>query len=315
VTTRRVLVTGAGGFVGANLARRLVRHGHDLMLTARPGPLGWRLEGLTADARVVRLDLRDREAVESAIREAQPEWVFHLAAFGAYSWQTDVPRIFETNATGTANVADACAAAEVEALVHAGSSSEYGFKDHAPGEDEPAEPNSAYAVAKLSGTLYCAHVARSTALRTVTLRLYSAYGPFEDPQRLIPTLVAHGLRGELPPLVEGGTARDFVYVDDVVSAFLAAAERGEPGEIYNVGSGMLTTVEELVTVARRVMEIAAEPEWGSYPARIWDTSVWVADPGKARSVLGWSADTTLEDGLRRMRDWLESSPDTAAYAK
>jgi nucleoside-diphosphate-sugar epimerase len=119
----------------------------------------------------------------------------------------------------------------------------------------------------------------------------------------------------LPPLVKGGTARDFVYVDDVVSAFLAAAERGEPGEIYNVGSGMLTTVEELVTVARRVMEIAAEPEWGSYPARTWDTSVWVADPEKARSVLGWFADTTLEDGLRRMRDWLESSPDTAAYAK
>jgi nucleoside-diphosphate-sugar epimerase len=302
-----VLVTGAGGFVGANLARRLVGDGHEVTVAVTPGTLSWRLEAIQSDVRVIPLDVRVRDVVEPAIRDAAPEWVFHLAAFGAYSWQDDVRQIFDTNAAGTVNVADACTAAGVESLVHAGSSSEYGFKDHAPREDELPEPNSAYAVAKLAGTLYCEHVARSTGLRAITLRLYSAYGPFEEPRRLIPTLVAHAMRGELPPLVESATARDFVYVDDVCAAFVAAAERGDAG-VYNVGSGTATTLGDLVAVAREVLGVAAEPDWGSFPARSWDTASWVAHTEKTEKTLGWTAETSLQDGLVRMREWLQSAP-------
>jgi len=108
----------------------------------------------------------------------------------------------------------------------AGSSSEYGVKDHAPAENEQLEPNSDYAVAKAAATLLASHLGRERGLPVATLRLYSVFGPFEEPDRFIPTLVVHALRGQLPPLVDPAIARDFVYLDDVVEAFLLTAARG-----------------------------------------------------------------------------------------
>src|SRR5206468_2482049 len=123
------------------------------------------------------------------IRAARPEWVFHLAAHGAYSWQTDLDRIMNTNFLATVQLIDACRAADCEAFVHAGSSSEYGFKASAPSEADALEPNSDYAVAKAAATSYGQLVARRDGFRAVTLRLYSVYGAFEDPRRLMPALV------------------------------------------------------------------------------------------------------------------------------
>ena len=126
------------------------------------------------------------------------------------------------------------------------SSSEYGLKDHAPHEDEPLEPNSPYAAAKAEAT---AHALERGA---VVLRLYSAYGPWEEPSRFVPTLLAHALAGRLPPLVSPDVARDFVHVDDVCAAFVLGA--GAPaGRVYNVGSGRQTTVAEVVELARRLL--------------------------------------------------------------
>jgi dolichol-phosphate mannosyltransferase len=202
---------------------------------------------------------------------------------------------------------DACARAGCQALVHAGTSSEYGYVRRAPTEDEPPRPNSAYAVTKLAATLYCAHAAREGRLPATTLRIYSAYGPWEEPGRLMPTLVGRALRGGLPPLVDPSTARDFVHIDDVVEALVrAAAAGGAAGPILNVGSGHQTNLRELVALARRVFDVAAEPEWGSAPARPWDTDVWVADATRARRELDWAPRVSLEAGLRGLGDWLES---------
>jgi nucleoside-diphosphate-sugar epimerase len=289
--------------VGANLVRRLLADGHDVTAVVRPGSDTWRL-----DVPTVEVDLRDAEAVGEAFRSARPEWVFHLAARGGYSWQADVDEIFASTVNATEAVLEAAVAAGIEALVHAGSSSEYGAKDHAPGEDEPLEPDSPYGIAKAAATLLCYRAALDCGLPAVTLRLYSVYGPWEDPRRFVPTLLTRALRGELPPLVDADTARDFVYVDDVVDAFLRAADaKLPPGSVFNVGSGMQTTIREAVQAVRRLFGVTAEPEWGSMPARSWDTNVWVADVTRARDELGWTAVTPFDDGLRRTAAWLETS--------
>src|SRR5262249_43082629 len=150
-------------------------------------------------------------------------------AHGAYTWQTDRERILGVNFFGLRNLLEACRETGVEVLVNAGSSSEYGAKDHAPTEDEAPEPNSDYAVAKAAATMLAGHLGRSGPTRVVALRLYSAYGPWEEPARLVPRLVAFGLRGELPPLVSPELARDFVYVDDVTDAFVLAARSQASG--------------------------------------------------------------------------------------
>jgi nucleoside-diphosphate-sugar epimerase len=303
----RALVTGAAGFVGANLVRRLLGDGHEVHALVRPGSDRWRLSGV-ADVRVAEADLRDAGAVAATVAGIRPEAVFHLGTRGAYSWQADEREILETNVLGTANVLDACARVGVAALVNTGSSSEYGFKDHAPAETEPLEPTSVYGVAKAASTLLCTSVARERALPVTTLRLYSAYGPWEEPGRFVPALAAAALRGTLPSLASPRVARDFVWVGDVVDAYLVAAAAPGTGAVYNVGSGRQTTLEEAVDAARRVLGVSEEPSWGSMPDRSWDTEVWVADVSKIERELGWRAAVAFDEGLERTTAWLDSEP-------
>jgi UDP-glucose 4-epimerase len=294
------------------LARRLLQDGHQVHLLVRPAHQSWRLERIRAHVQLHTVELADPAGVADVVRGIRPEWVFHLAAHGAYSSQRDARAILQTNLLGTLNLLEACQATGFEAFVHSGTSSEYGWKDHAPAEEEPLEPGSHYAIGKAAATWLCRHQARQSGARICTLRLYSVYGPWETPTRLIPTLVVRGLEGKLPPLVSPTTARDYVFVDDVVEAFLAAAERAEPGAVFNVGSGVQTSLLEVVEVTRRVLGLQVEPDWGAFPSRSWDTDVWVSDPRAIERALGWQARHSFEDGFRATVDWLRRDPEMLA---
>ncbi len=307
----RALVTGAGGFLGANLVRHLLAEGHEPIALARPGGTSWRLKDIATDAGVLELDLRDPAAIERTVSESRPEWIFHLAANGAYSWQKDIESMIAVNVSATAALLRAAQAADVRAFVNAGSSSEYGLKDHPPREEEWLQPNSDYAVTKAAGTHLTA-LAAAQGFPAVTLRLYSIYGPWEEPSRLIPALVREAMHGGLPPLVGPQTARDFVYVDDCCEALLRAAERGAPacpGATLNIGSGTQTRLNELVEAARTALNVKALPEWGTMEQRGWDTNVWVSNPRAASEHLGWRTSTTLGDGLARTAAWLRAKPE------
>lgn len=305
----RALVTGAAGFVGANLARRLLADGHEVHLVVRPASRRWRIDELLEHAALHEVDLEDADGVARAVRDARPDWIFHLAARGAYSWQDDVGEIVRANVLGTANLLDAVTREGFTAFVYAGTSSEYGVKDHAPSEDEPAEPTSAYAVAKMSATMLCRFFARTGGHRVVILRLYSVFGPWEEPGRLLPNVIMRGLAGELPPLASPDAAHDFVYVVDALDAFLGAATGAnvEPGAIFNVGSGTQTTLGEVVALARRIFGIDAGPQWGSMGSRAWDTSVWVADARLIERQLKWAPRHTFEEGFRKHVEWFRGN--------
>lgn len=305
---KRVLVTGAGGFIGANLARRCLRDGHRVTAFVRPGAGDWRLKDAPAELEVCPIDLRDREGVARAVGAARPEWIFHTAAYGAYSWQTDARLALETNVSGTLNLLDACSVNGFDAFVNSGSSSEYGPKNHPPDETDPAEPRSQYAVSKLSATEYGRFFARARDLPITTLRLYSVFGPWEDPRRLMPMLITRGLAGDFPPLAGPDLAHDFVFVDDVCEAFALVAAHGARGAVFNVGTGVQTTLAEVADVARRVLKIAAIPAWDSMAPRSGDTTVWVAKPERIARECGWRASHSLEQGFRAFAGWLETRP-------
>jgi len=307
---KRVIVTGATGFIGANLARRLLTDGHEIHLLVRDGHQPWRIEGIKTQVQLHTVDMTDAEAMVRVVAGVRPDWVFHLSAHGAYSWQSDLQDMVRTNIIGTINLVEACLKTGFDAFVNAGSSSEYGYKDHPPAETECLDPNSYYAVTKASATMYCRYTAKLRGVSLVTLRFYSVYGPYEEPGRLIPMLVLNGRAGCLPPLVNPDIARDFVYVGDAVDACLLAATRPdqEPGSVYNVGTGVQTSIREVASVARRVMGINAKPEWGSMPDRAWDTSVWVADNRTIRSRLGWEPRYTFEEGFCQTVRWFDDNP-------
>jgi len=308
---KRVVVTGASGFVGANLTRRLLQDGHEVHILLRKPEENWRLREIARDCRITYGDVSDREAVRSWICSVKPQSAFHLAAYGAYSYQKGLEQMIATNVIGCAALLDACIEANVESFVQTGSSSEYGYKDHAAGEGELLEPNSHYAITKAAATHYCSYTAKTSKIRAITARLYSVYGPWEEPTRLVPTLLVHCLRGDFPPLVSPATARDFVYVDDAVSALLAIVEARElpVGGAYNVSSGIQTSLAALVDEVRSLLKVAAEPQWNVMPRRSWDTDVWVGDPAAIKRDAGWQADVGLREGLLRMIDWFMQNPE------
>jgi nucleoside-diphosphate-sugar epimerase len=302
----RALVTGASGFVGANLARRLLRDGHDVHLLLRPEYQPWRVRAIADRVQLHETDITNADAVRRMMQSARPDYVFHLAAFGAYSHQRDLDRMVATNIVGTARLLDAAVEAGVKAFIHSGSSSEYGLKKTAAREDDRLEPNSDYAVTKGAATHYCRHVAVSRDFNAITLRLYSIYGRWEAPTRLVPVLLTHALRGEWPPLTPPSTARDFVHVDDAVEAMLAvaAAPSVPRGAIYNVCSGVQTTLADLVETVRDLLAIEAEPRWSTMPPRDWDTDRWVGSPEAIAQAVGWRATTPLREGLSRTLAWM-----------
>lgn len=311
---KRAIITGATGFVGANLARRLLLDSHEVHLLVRRGASLWRVAAIRDDVHWHEVDLGDADALARLVASIQADWVFNLAAHGAYSTQGDLYTMIATNYIATVNLVEACRKVGFESFVHTGSSSEYGYKDHAPYEEEWIDPNSNYAVTKAAATLYCRYTAQQHRLNLVTLRLYSIYGPYEEPTRLIPTLIMRGLEGQLPPLVQPAMVRDYVYVDDASEAFILAASRTgqEVGAVYNVGSGVQTALSEVVQMTRRELAIQVEPVWGSMTNRQWDTNVWVANSDKFRRTIGWRPRYTLEQGFRCMIQWFSDHPELAA---
>jgi dolichol-phosphate mannosyltransferase len=259
---------------------------------------------------VIELDVEQPQAVLGVLDELRPEWVFNLAAHGAYSWQTDDARMTRINVGSVESLLAASASVGVRRFVHAGSSSEYGYKDHAPDEEEPLGPSSRYGSTKAAGT----ELVRRAAARgfgTVALRLYSVYGPWEEPGRFIPALLAHARRGTLPPLVDRRTARDFVFVEDVVDALLKAARSSMSGVVYNVATGTQHTIGDVVAIATRIFDIRAPALWNTMAPRSWDAETWVGRPDRIRRDLGWEAATGLDEGLRRTADWLEATSSAA----
>lgn len=301
----RVIITGGTGFVGSNLTRRLLQDGHEVHLLVRQGYTSWRISAIRSDVQLHILDLHEKDDLSSTVQRIRPDWIFHLAAYGGNASEKDCCQMVEANIIGTINLVDACLKTGFEAFVNTGSSSEYGFKDSAPSETEWLEPNSHYAVTKASASLFCRYTAQSQNVLMPTLRLYSVYGPYESPNRLLPKLIMLGLKRELPPLVSPETVHDFIYIDDVIEAYLLAARTPgqEPGATYNVGTGAQTTLREVVAVARRLMDIPVEPVWGSMPSRQWDANTWVADIRKIEKKLGWRPRYTFEEGFRQMVDW------------
>lgn len=301
----RILVTGATGFVGACLARRMVQSGHEVSITVREQSDKWRIADMSADLRQHCCDLRDADAVSALVQKVKPDAVFHLATYGGFSFQRDSRTILEANFLGLANLVRACEKIDLDCFVNTGSSSEYGVKDHPMREDEVLEPLGDYGVTKAAASLFCRSEALLKQLPIVTLRLFSPYGPWDDPKRLIPYLIATAMRGEELRLSRPEYVRDFVYIDDVTTAYeRVLATRVSPGEIINIGSGVQTSLGELVGHFGSLLPIP-HCSWGAVPAKKVEPERWLADRSKAASLLGWQPEHDLNAGLAKTVSWMK----------
>ena len=306
-TPRRVLVTGGAGFVGAWLVRRLVEKGFEVHLVLRDLDPRWRLVGWYDRLRVHCGDLLDVASLHRVIAKAQPHLVYHLAADGGSIRHQKVERILTTNIMGTWNLLKACQESPCELLVHAGSSSEYGFQDKAMRETDLIAPNSYYAVSKAAATHLCQYVATQVRFPMVTLRLFSVYGPYEEPSRLFPTIIRRALLHQPLLMASPDAAHDFIYVDDAAAAFLRiVALRRLRAEVINIGTGIQSTLAQVVKVVLEVTGSKSPVHWNAVPRRAWDSKAWVGSISKARRLLKWRPAHSLREGVQKTAEWIST---------
>lgn len=300
-----IWVVGASGFIGSKLFFSLSRLRPDVFAVVPRLETGWRLLPCPYPNRIT-LDITSLREVTEAVKKHRPRTVFNLAAYGAYERQSIPGRIHEVNYTGTLNLILPLMESGCDAFVQAGTSSEYGLNCAAPVETGSLEPNSDYAVSKVAASYLLGYYGRIKQFPCAQLRLYSVYGPWEERDRLVPTVIRLGLQGHYPPLAGAAISRDFIYVDDCTRAFVRAALvacRRLPGQNFNIATGAKTSLGEIAQLARRIFGITTEPVFGSMPNRKWDLSNWYGNPARARDQLGWTSRISLEEGLTHTVAW------------
>ncbi|HWP61864.1 MAG TPA: NAD-dependent epimerase/dehydratase family protein [Candidatus Binatia bacterium] len=303
---RRVLVTGGAGFVGGAVVRRLVEA--DAQVTVLDDLFTGRAETLPPDIRFVEGSVVDETLVGRLVAEA--DYVFHLAARNIIASTKNPRDDFATNIGGTLNVLLAARSAGVRRVVYTGSTSVYGNPRSIPiNEDDAIVPLSPYAVSKLAGEHYCIAFYESYGLPVSVVRYSNVYGVGQRPDNPYCGVVAKFFDAALAgrPLQihgDGQQTRDFTYIDDAVDATLraAVAPRAE-GEVFNVGTGIETTINDL---ARMVGEAVERPVEVVHVDRrdIDNIRRRVVSIEKARRMLRWSPQVTLADGLRRTAAWM-----------
>lgn len=305
---KRVLITGSTGFIGANLMRKAIGVGADVSILTRESSDSWRIQDKLGDVSQYQSDLSDYECLESAILKIEPEIIYHTAAYGGNPFHNDSRKIIESNFIGTANLVNACRKIDFDLFVNTGSSSEYGIKTSPMREEDILEPVNDYGVSKSAATLYCQSVARNKKIPLVTLRLFSPYGCYEGHKRLIPSVILDCLRGENPKIISPAFVRDFIFIDDVMDAYIKVLDAKEiVGEIINIGSGKQHTVGDIadtiigLTGKGLVTQTGGTPRWPNEPEK------WEADITKAKKLLNWEPKHDLIRGLDATIKWFREN--------
>jgi nucleoside-diphosphate-sugar epimerase/glycosyltransferase involved in cell wall biosynthesis len=299
-----IVVFGAGGFIGANLVRKILAYRSDVFAVTSKPFIPWRLDDISPK-NILHCNITKKNQLDEIFSKHRFKTIFDLAAYGAYSKQDNVDLIYETNLIGLLNLLEISAQFSIKAFVHAGSSSEYGLNASAPKEDDVLLPNSHYAVTKASAAHLIKYYGILKEMPLVNLRYYSIYGPYEEPDRLIPKLIEAGMKGGYPPLVQPDISRDFVFIDDAIYATLLSANNIQKisGKSLNIASGKKTTIRDIADVSKSIFNLSTNPQWGDMPNRKWDLKEWYGDATQAKELLGWQSETTLLDGLTKTYEW------------
>ena len=291
----RVFITGISGFIGNRLCQRLSYEGVECAGLSRRSP-----SSALHAAHWTRADCTDFEAVSGALDAFEPDVIVHCAmASGHPQSAPERTEALRTGVLGTASIVDAAMHYGRARLVHAGSFLVYEPSNRPLQESSPLRPLTTRGVAKAGAELVVQQAAATSALHAIVLRIFSVYGPGEAAQRFIPTLI-RSLRSDAPMSLTPWPRRDFVHVDDVVSAITRAMRIAAPsGSVFNVGSGQSHSNAEVVELAEAASGRRLRTT-GSHPTSPVDSQLWLADLALTNRVLGWSPAISLAQGLTAM---------------
>jgi len=304
---KRILITGASGFIGANLVRYFYKDS-DVFALVRKNSNLWRIKNILPEIELRKVNLLEEKKLNSVIAAIRPDVVIHSAVYGSYPFQRDEKKILQVNLSGTVNLLNACKKTGFEVFINTGSSSEYGIKNEPMKETDLIEPMDGYGVSKAAVTLFCQSKAKKEKLPVLTLRLFSHYGNYEEGTRLIPSVVLSCLKGKNPEVSSAASVRDFIYIKDVMEAYKKAIESEEcHGEVINISYGRQHTVGDVVQKIVELTGNKAEPLWNSVDNSRIEPDLWQADITKAKKILNWEPVYSLETGLRLAVEWYKEN--------
>jgi UDP-glucose 4-epimerase len=294
----RALVTGAAGFAGGHLWRRLLADGVDATgLDVAPSR-----RGVPAGARFIETDIRDAEAVRRAVREARPDVVYHLAAQASVVVSMREPVLdVETNVLGSIHLAQAAIEAGARRFVFFSTGGAlFGAPETIPvTEDTPARPFSVYGASKLAAERYLELLCAPTSLELSVVRPGNIYGPWQDPHGeagVVAIFAQRMLAGEPVTIFgDGSQRRDYVFIDDVVEAAVLSAQR-QPGTCL-IGTGVATSTREVFDAIAAAAHYERPPVFG--PERPGDIPQIAQDASRANALWGWSPQVAFADGIAR----------------
>ena len=308
MNSKKIFITGSTGFVGACLTHKLIDAHYEVHSIIRRESNLWRIKNIIDKINLHYVDLTDANSLEKLIQDITPNIVYHLATYGGYPFQNDINKIIQTNIRGTVNLVNTCSKIDFDCFVNTGSSSEYGLKSKPMREEDTLKPINDYGVSKAAATLYCQAVAKREDKPIITLRLFSPYGYYEEHTRLIPSVIMACLRGENPKLSSPEQVRDFIFIEDVIDAYMKVTETSDiGGEIFNIGHGRQYSVGEVVNKIIKLTGSKVRPEWGNLPNPRIEPKVWQADISKTKDILKWEPKYNLEEGLNKTVKWFKKN--------
>jgi dTDP-glucose 4,6-dehydratase len=323
-TNLKILVTGAGGFIGSHLVERLVAEGASVRAFVRynsRAEIG--LLRLAAPETIARLeliggDLRDADAVRKAVEGCQ--LVFHLGALISIPYSYLHPReVAETNLMGTLNVLAACRELGVDRLLHTSTSEVYGTAQRTPiDEAHPLQGQSPYSASKIGADKLAESFHHAYGLPVVTVRPFNTYGPRQSARAVIPTIITQALAKRTIYLGSLDTTRDFTFVDDTVNGFLCAARtEGIEGKTFNLGTGTEIKIGDLAQKIIEKVGTQVEIEIDRERIRPQGSEVLqlLSDNSQARQTLGWRPEIELDEGLELTIAWLRQHLDSYRIGK
>jgi len=306
---KKYFITGATGFIGSNIVRKLIANGDTVQILARSKKLNWRLSDLKNSLEIYEGDILSPK-LDQIIKRAKPDIIFHFAAYGVLSKENDQRKIFDVNLRGTMNLVNAIKKYSFRLFINAGSAVEYGVKDHSISETDLLQPINDYGVSKGAATLFCQKEAIRNNLPIITFRHFTPFGYFEDRTRLIPDVILSAIEDKPIKVSVPTSVRDFIFIEDIVDAYINATKIKLPyGEIINIGSGKQHSVGEIVRNILNLTKSRSKIEWGAVKKqeRYIESKLLQADISKAYKILKWRPKYTINTALKKNIEWFKQN--------